>query len=45
MKRGLAWSVAATVFGAIGGLIVTPALVTHLGAGDFGAYLLILALT
>ena len=45
MKRGLAWSVASTILGAIGSLIVTPVLVAHLGAGDFGVYLLILALT
>ena len=45
MKRGLLWSVVATVCGIVGSLVVTPLLVTRLGTDDFGLYVLVLALT
>src|SRR5262245_52389983 len=44
MKRGLMWSVMATVCGAIGSVSVTPMLVTRLGPGEFGVYVVVLTL-
>src|SRR5262245_11899252 len=44
MKRGLMWSVMATVCGAIGSVFVTPLLVTQLGPGEFGVYVVVLTL-
>lgn len=45
MKRGVLWSLVATVCGATGSLVVTPVLVHRLGATRFGLYVLILTLT
>lgn len=45
MKRGLLWSIVATLCGTVGSLFVTPVLVTRLGAVDFGLYILVLGLT
>ena len=42
MKRGLVWSVVATLCGVLGSLVVTPLLVSRLGAADFGLYVLVL---
>ena len=44
MKRGLAWSLLATFFGAIGSLLITPVLVHTLGAVEFGLYILVLTI-
>ena len=44
MKRGLVWSVIATVIGAVGSLFVTPALVARLGPAEFGLYVLVLTI-
>jgi O-antigen/teichoic acid export membrane protein len=45
MRRGAVWSIAATIVGALGALLVTPELIRTLGAADFGLYVLILAVT
>ena len=42
MKRGLSWSLLGTLIGAVGSLIVTPALVHSLGPAEFGLYILVL---
>ena len=44
MKRGLLWSVVATMFGVVGSLFVTPALVALLGPAEFGLYVLVLTM-
>ena len=43
MKRGLVWSVVATVCGVVGSLFVTPLLLVRLGPAEFGLYVLVLA--
>jgi len=44
VKRGLVWSVVATVCGVVGSLFVTPLLLSRLGPAEFGLYVLVLAL-
>jgi len=44
VKRGLVWSVVATVCGVVGSLFVTPLLLTRLGPAEFGLYVLVLTL-
>jgi O-antigen/teichoic acid export membrane protein len=42
VKRGLLWSVVATVCGVVGSLFVTPLLLSRLGPAEFGLYVLVL---
>lgn len=44
MKRGVMWSLAAAVAGALGALLVTPELIRTVGVAEFGLYILILSI-
>ena len=42
MKRGLLWSTITVIITTVGSLAVTPALIHHLGAAEYGLYVLVL---